>query len=74
MLDLKTAALRVASLLKTHQASLHKGQGVVEYAGAIVIAVIVVSGGLVVVPPAFSAMFSTIDTSVQAFLTNAMPK
>lgn len=46
----------------------HKGQGVVEYSGALVIAVAVVLAGLIVAPPNLSEMFETIYTSMGTML------
>lgn len=44
------------------------GQGVIEYAGALVIAAVIIAAGIVVVPPGFANMMNTIYTSVGEFL------
>jgi hypothetical protein len=46
----------------------NKGQGVVEYSGALVIAVAVVVAGLLVAPPNLSELFNTIYASMTTLL------
>ncbi|WP_373531383.1 hypothetical protein [Vampirovibrio sp.] len=46
----------------------YKGQGVVEYSGALVIAVAVVVAGLIVAPPNLSELFETIYASTTTML------
>ena len=50
-----------------------KGQGVIEYAGALVVAAIIVAAGIIVVPPNFAALIDTIYTTMATFLTGQMP-
>jgi hypothetical protein len=50
-----------------------KGQGVVEYAGALVIAAMIVAAGIIVVPPNFAALINTIYTSMSSFLSGQLP-
>jgi hypothetical protein len=46
----------------------NKGQGVVEYSGALVIAVAVVVAGLLVAPPNLSELFNSIYASMTTLL------
>jgi hypothetical protein len=57
----------------TKRTGLPKGQGVVEYAGALVIASIIVAAGIIVVPPNFAALINTIYTSMASFLSGQLP-
>lgn len=50
-----------------------KGQGVIEYAGGLVIAAIIVSAGLIIIPPGFTSLFNTIFTSVSSFMSSYLP-
>lgn len=50
-----------------------RGQGVVEYAGSLVIAAIIVAAGIVIVPPNFAAMVNTIYSTMSGFLTGQLP-
>jgi len=50
-----------------------RGQGVVEYAGSLVIAAIIVAAGLIIVPPNFSAMINTIYSTMASFLGGQLP-
>lgn len=50
--------------------SAHKGQGVIEYSGALVIAATVVAAGIFIVPPAFASLFETITESVNTYFTS----
>ncbi len=49
-----------------------RGQGVVEYVGAMVIAVAVVLAGLLVAPPSFNNLMTTIFASVTTLFTAAL--
>jgi hypothetical protein len=51
-----------------------KGQGVIEYAGALVIAAVLVAAVLAIGPNGISTLFTTILTSVQTYLTGQLPK
>jgi Flp pilus assembly pilin Flp len=46
-----------------------KGQGVIEYAGALVIAAVLVAAVLAVGPTAISGMFTSIITQVTTYFT-----
>lgn len=50
-----------------------QGQGVIEYAGALVIAAIIVSAGIIIIPPGFSALINTIYRAVTAFMGTYLP-
>ena len=50
-----------------------KGQGVVEYAGALVVAAVVVAGVLAVGPDGIEAIFATILDSVSSFFQSRLP-
>lgn len=45
----------------------------VEYAGSLVIAAIIVAAGLIIVPPNFSAMINTIYSTMASFLGGQLP-
>lgn len=45
-----------------------RGQGVIEYAGALVIAAVIIAAGIIVVPPSFASLISTICTNVGTYL------
>lgn len=45
-----------------------RGQGVIEYAGALVIAAVIIAAGIIVVPPGFANMMNTIYSSVGDYL------
>ncbi|MBY0402729.1 MAG: Flp family type IVb pilin [Cyanobacteria bacterium] len=49
-----------------------KGQGVVEYAGALVIAALVVTAVIVAGPSNLSTMFNSVVTAVSGKLTGAL--
>lgn len=51
----------------------HKGQGVIEYAGALVIAAVLVAAVIGVGPDAIKTLFTNLLTSVQTFFTGKMP-
>lgn len=44
-----------------------KGQGVVEYAGALVVAAVIVSAAIAFAPATLSGMFETILGSIETF-------
>ncbi len=49
-----------------------KGQGVIEYAGALVIAAVLVAAVLAVGPDGISTLFTDILTAVQDFFTGQL--
>ncbi|WP_373532084.1 hypothetical protein [Vampirovibrio sp.] len=49
-----------------------KGQGVIEYAGALVIAAAIVAGVLLIGPQGIETLFTEILTSVTATFTDAL--
>lgn len=49
-----------------------RGQGVVEYSGALVIAVVVVGAGIIVVPQNFTNMLNTIIANMTTYLMAQM--
>lgn len=49
-----------------------KGQGVIEYAGALVIAAAIVAGVLLVGPDGMKTLFSTVLSKVSATFTAAL--
>lgn len=51
----------------------NKGQGVIEYAGALVIAAVLVAAVIGVGPDAIKLLFTNLLTSVQSYFTNKMP-
>jgi Flp pilus assembly pilin Flp len=50
-----------------------KGQGVVEYAGALVVAAIIVGGVISLGPTGIQNIFNSILTSVSGFFTSNLP-
>ena len=50
-----------------------KGQGVVEYAGALVVASIIVAGVLAVGPSGFGQVFTAIWAAVGNFISDGLP-
>ncbi len=51
----------------------NKGQGVIEYAGALVIAAVLVAAVLAIGPGAIGTLFQTIMDSVTTFFTGQLP-
>ena len=49
-----------------------KGQGVIEYAGALVIAAVLVSAVLLAGPDAITTLFSSIMDAVESFFTGQL--
>ena len=52
----------------------HKGQGVIEYAGALVIAAVLVAAVLAIGPTGIKTLFTNILNSVQTYMTGQLPK
>lgn len=50
-----------------------KGQGVVEYAGALVVAAVIVGGIIALGPDGIANIFNSILTSVSAYFTASLP-
>ena len=50
-----------------------KGQGVIEYAGALVIAAVLVAAVLAIGPTQISSLFTDILNSVQTYFTGQLP-
>ena len=69
----KMIELMVALEMLKHRSKAHKGQGVIEYAGALVIAAVLVAAVINVGPDAIKQLFTNILTSVQSFFTSKMP-
>ncbi len=55
------------------QSKKHKGQGVIEYAGALVIAAVLVAAVLAIGPTGISNLFTDILNSVQSYFTGQLP-
>jgi len=51
-----------------------KGQGVIEYAGALVIAAVLVAAVLAIGPTGIKTLFTNILNSVQTYMTGQLPK
>lgn len=51
-----------------------KGQGVIEYAGALVIAAVLVAAVLAIGPNQMSGIFNTILGGVNTYLSGKLPK
>jgi Flp pilus assembly pilin Flp len=68
----KMIELMVAlEMLKCRRAK--KGQGVIEYAGALVIAAVLVAAVINLGPDAIKGLFTDILDKVQSFFTSKMP-
>jgi Flp pilus assembly pilin Flp len=52
----------------------NKGQGVIEYAGALVVAAVMVAAVLAIGPTGIKTLFTDILTSVQTYMTGQLPK
>lgn len=50
-----------------------KGQGVVEYAGALVVAAVIISAVVALAPDALDTMFTNVLDNIQAFLESNTP-
>jgi hypothetical protein len=50
-----------------------KGQGVIEYAGALVIAAVLVAAVLAIGPTGITNLFTDIMNSVQSYFTGQLP-
>jgi Flp pilus assembly pilin Flp len=50
-----------------------KGQGVIEYAGALVIAAVLVAATLAIGPTGITNLFTDIMDSVQSYFTGQLP-
>ena len=50
-----------------------KGQGVIEYAGALVIAAVLVAAVLAIGPSGIETLFTDLLESVQSYFTGQMP-
>lgn len=64
--------LILKTLKEQHQYSA-KGQGVIEYAGALVIAAVLVAAVISIGPDGIGQLFGTIMTRVESFFTGALP-
>ncbi|MDH4379593.1 MAG: hypothetical protein QE263_06790 [Vampirovibrionales bacterium] len=66
---LKALSAALQALFQASQtASAHKGQGVIEYAGAIVTSALIVSGLVKTAPAAYGELFSNIVSYAQKIL------
>jgi hypothetical protein len=54
------------------QSRKYKGQGVIEYAGALVIAAVLVAAVLAIGPQGITTLFNDIMTSVQSYFTGQL--
>jgi Flp pilus assembly pilin Flp len=52
----------------------NKGQGVIEYAGALVVAAVMVAAVLAIGPAGIKTLFTTMLSSIQTYLTGQLPK
>jgi len=50
------------------------GQGVVEYAGALVIAAGIIAASIIIIPPNFAGFINSVYTSMATFIESQMPK
>ncbi|HEY9685738.1 MAG TPA: hypothetical protein V6C52_02070 [Coleofasciculaceae cyanobacterium] len=59
--------------MKKFMTKKQKGQGVIEYAGALVIAAVLVAAVLAVGPSGISTLFNDILNAVQSYFTGQLP-
>ena len=69
----KFYALLVALEMKKLQHK-SKGQGVIEYAGALVVAAVMVAAVLAIGPDGIKTLFTSMMSSIQTYLTGQLPK
>ncbi len=50
------------------------GQGMVEYAGALAIAAVIVAASIFIVPPSFAGFINSVYESMTTFITGQVPK
>jgi hypothetical protein len=60
-------------LVKLQAMKASKGQGVIEYAGALVIAAVLVAATLAIGPTGITNLFTDIMNSVQSYFTGQLP-
>jgi hypothetical protein len=63
--------VKIQTFKATRQAK--KGQGVIEYAGALVIAAALVAAVLTIGPTNISTLFTSILTKVSTYMTSKLP-
>jgi Flp pilus assembly pilin Flp len=59
--------------MKKFMTKKQKGQGVIEYAGALVIAAVLVAAVLAIGPTGISNLFNDILNAVQSYFTGQLP-
>jgi len=69
---LNKAIVKAQVLLATRKSE--KGQGVIEYAGALVVAAVMVAAVLAIGPDGIKTLFTNILNSVQTYMTGQLPK
>ena len=72
---MNTMMLKALVALQAHQfnAKKQKGQGVIEYAGALVIAAVLVSAVLAIGPDGIKTLFTDILSSVTTYFKGELP-
>lgn len=50
------------------------GQGVIEYAGALVVAASIIAASIFIVPPAFAGFMNSVYVSMTAYIAGQVPK
>lgn len=63
--------VKAQALLATRKST--KGQGVIEYAGALVVAAVMVAAVLAIGPKGITTLFTNILNSVQTYMTGQLP-
>lgn len=71
-MDFINAALATATAALQQKRAAAKGQGVIEYAGALVVGAVIVSAVIAVGPAGMQTVFTQIITAVQAFFTQSL--
>jgi Flp pilus assembly pilin Flp len=69
----KETEIMMKLLIKLQTLKATKGQGVIEYAGALVIAAVLVAATLAIGPTGISNLFTDIMNSVQSYFTGQLP-
>ncbi len=70
----KFYAVLTALEIKKMQYKKNKGQGVIEYAGALVVAAVMVAAVLAIGPDGIKTLFTSMLSSIQTYLTGQLPK
>jgi len=74
MTDMQSIQMLLAAWEMNKCRRVQKGQGVIEYAGALVVAAVLVAAVLAIGPTGINTLFTNILNSVQTYMTGQLPK